>query len=147
MERYQDCPLVLREFLSYHETIKGQSPKTISEYYLDLRMFLRFMKLIKQEMPYRTDLETIPIRDIDMRSFALSILRTSLIFSPILQTIESFMKIPFLRPAGSLLPAAPESSQLSNPFTNTLPSTPSSFPKIPCRIWNIRSFGNPFRDI
>lgn len=66
MERYQDCPLVLREFLSYHETIKGQSPKTISEYYLDLRMFLRFMKLIKQEMPYRTDLETIPIRDIDI---------------------------------------------------------------------------------
>lgn len=66
MERYQDCPLVLREFLSYHETIKGQSPKTISEYYLDLRMFLRFMKLIKMEMPYRTDLETIPIRDIDI---------------------------------------------------------------------------------
>jgi Site-specific recombinase XerD len=66
MERYLDCPLVLREFLSYHETIKGQSPKTISEYYLDLRMFLRFMKLIKQEMPYRTDLETIPIRDIDI---------------------------------------------------------------------------------
>ena len=44
MERYTDCPLVLREFLSYHETIKGQSPRTVSEYYLDLRMFLRFMK-------------------------------------------------------------------------------------------------------
>ena len=46
MERLQDCPQVLREFLSYHETIKGQSKRTVSEYYLDLRMFLRFIKLM-----------------------------------------------------------------------------------------------------
>lgn len=61
-----DAPQVLREFLSYHETIKGQSQRTISEYYLDLRMFLRFMKLIKNEMPYTTDLETISIKDVDL---------------------------------------------------------------------------------
>lgn len=66
MDRYRDCPLILREFLSYHETIKGQSQRTVSEYYLDLRMFLRFMKLIKNEMPYDTDLETIPIKDVDL---------------------------------------------------------------------------------
>ena len=66
MERYTDCPQILREFLSYHETIKGQSQRTISEYYLDLRMFLRFMKLIKNEMPYDTDLETISIRDVGL---------------------------------------------------------------------------------
>lgn len=66
MERYNDCPIILREFLSYHETIKGQSKRTISEYYLDLRMFLRFMKLIKNEMPYDTDLDSIPIKDIDL---------------------------------------------------------------------------------
>ncbi len=67
MERYFDCPLILRELLSYHETIKGQSARTISEYYLDLRMFLRFMKLMKLEMPYDTDLETIPIKDVDLK--------------------------------------------------------------------------------
>lgn len=61
-----DCPLVLREFLSYHETIKGQSPKTVAEYYLDLRMFLRFCKLMKLDMPYDTDLETISIRNVDI---------------------------------------------------------------------------------
>ena len=66
MERDQDCPLILREFLSYHETIKGQSPRTIAEYRLDLRMFLRFMKLMKNEMPYETDLETISIADVDL---------------------------------------------------------------------------------
>lgn len=65
MERYDDSPIIVRDFLSYHETIKGQSKRTISEYHLDLRMFLRFMKLVKNEMPYTTDLETIPIKDID----------------------------------------------------------------------------------
>ena len=64
--RFEDCPIILREFLSYHETIKGQSKLTINEYYLDLRMFLRFMKLVKNEMPYDTDLETISIKDVDI---------------------------------------------------------------------------------
>lgn len=63
---YRDCPQILREFLSYHETIKAQSPKTISEYYLDLRMFLRFVKLMREELPYQTDLDTIDIRDVDL---------------------------------------------------------------------------------
>lgn len=66
MQRYSDCPQVLREFLVYHETIKGQSPLTISEYYLDLRLFLRFIKLMRNEMPINTDLETISIKDVDL---------------------------------------------------------------------------------
>ncbi len=58
--------MVLRDFLAYHETIKGQSPRTIEEYYLDLRMFLRFMKLMRNEMPMSTVLDDIPIKDIDL---------------------------------------------------------------------------------
>lgn len=66
MQRYNDCPQILREFLVYHETIKGQSPLTISEYYLDLRLFLRFIKLMRNDMPMNTDLETISIKDVDL---------------------------------------------------------------------------------
>ncbi len=66
MEKFNDCPQILRDFLSYHETIKGQSQKTISEYYLDLRIFLRFVKLVKNEMPYSTDLESISIKDVGL---------------------------------------------------------------------------------
>lgn len=66
MQRYYDCPQILREFLVYHETIKGQSPLTISEYYLDLRMFFRFIKLMRNDMPLNTDLETINIKDVDL---------------------------------------------------------------------------------
>lgn len=66
MKRYDDCPQILREFLIYHETIKGQSQLTISEYYLDLRMFLRFIKLMRNDMPITSDLNIIDIKDIDL---------------------------------------------------------------------------------
>lgn len=66
MKRYADCPQVLREFLIYHENIKGQSQLTISEYYLDLRMFLRFIKLMRNDMPIQTRLDEIDIRDVNL---------------------------------------------------------------------------------
>ena len=66
MQQYRDCPQILRNFLTYHENIKGQSPLTIHEYYLDLRMFLRFLKLMRNELPIDTNLETIDIRNIDV---------------------------------------------------------------------------------
>ena len=66
MNKYTDCPQVLRDFLTYHETIKGQSPRTISEYYLDLRMFLRFIKLMRNDMPIATRLDDIPIKDVNI---------------------------------------------------------------------------------
>ena len=66
MKRYSDCPQILREFLIYHENIKGQSQLTISEYYLDLRMFLRFVKLMRSDMPVQSRLDDIDIRNIDL---------------------------------------------------------------------------------
>ena len=72
MKRYSDCPQILREFLIYHENIKGQSQLTISEYYLDLRMFLRFIKLMRSDMPISTNLDDIDIKDVDI-SFIQSI--------------------------------------------------------------------------
>ncbi len=67
MKKYHDCPQILRDFLIYHETIKGQSPLTLQEYYLDLRMFLRFMVLMRQDMPVSTPLDTIEIKSVDLK--------------------------------------------------------------------------------
>lgn len=72
MRKYSDYPQIVRDFLTYHETIKGQSQLTIAEYALDLRIFLRFIKLMRCEMPVNTDLEIIDIRDVDI-SFIRSI--------------------------------------------------------------------------
>ncbi len=66
MKKYSDCPQLLRDFLIYHENIKGQSPLTISEYHLDLRMFLRFIKLMRCDMPITTVLNDINIMDVDL---------------------------------------------------------------------------------
>lgn len=66
MQKYKDSPQILRDFLTYHESIKGQSPLTIQEYYLDLRMFLRFIKLMRNDMPIHTNLEEIDIKDVDL---------------------------------------------------------------------------------
>ena len=65
-----DCPAILREFLSYHETIKGQSPRTVSEYYLDLRLFLRFMKCMRSGASLPTSLDGVSIRDVDLAFLA-----------------------------------------------------------------------------
>ena len=62
----RDCPPILREFLSYHENIKGQSPRTIAEYYLDMRMFFRFIKMVRLELPYDDSFDEISIRDVDL---------------------------------------------------------------------------------
>ena len=66
MQKFSDCPPVLRDFLAYNETIKAQSPKTISEYYLDLRMFLRFIKLMRCEISDTSRLDELSIRDVDL---------------------------------------------------------------------------------
>ena len=66
MKKSTDIPQILKDFLTYHENIKGQSPRTIAEYYLDLRMFLRFIKLMRNDMPLNTPLEDIPIKDVDL---------------------------------------------------------------------------------
>lgn len=66
MKKYADAPQILKDFLTYHETIKGQSQRTISEYYLDLRMFLRFIKLMRNDMPIHINLDDIAIHDITL---------------------------------------------------------------------------------
>ena len=66
MQYYTDSPNILKDFLTHHETIKGQSSKTMSEYYLDLRMFLRFIKLMRNDMPIHTRLDDIDIKDVNI---------------------------------------------------------------------------------
>lgn len=61
------CPDIIKEFLGYIQTIKGKSDKTVSEYYLDLRTFFRFMKASKNLVDKNTKLEEINISDIDIK--------------------------------------------------------------------------------
>lgn len=61
-----EAPALIRDFLTYHETIQGHSKKTVDEYFLDLRTFFRFMKLEKGLVPRTAEFEEIPIGDVDI---------------------------------------------------------------------------------
>ena len=59
---YNDlCPAPLSDFLEYSLSIKGRSEKTVSEYYLDLRTFYRFLVIRFKLSPKIKDFENIDI--------------------------------------------------------------------------------------
>ncbi len=64
MDYRADAPKVLLDFLSYHETIKAHSQKTVDEYYLDLRNFFRYLKQLRDPSLRDKPLDEIPIRDV-----------------------------------------------------------------------------------
>ena len=66
MDYRQESPAILRDYLTYHETIKGHSKATVDEYFLDLRNFFRFLKIERGVVPRSTELEEIPILDVDL---------------------------------------------------------------------------------
>ncbi|MBE6811152.1 MAG: tyrosine recombinase XerC [Ruminococcaceae bacterium] len=59
------CPPIIRDFLTYNETIKGKSSKTVSEYYLDLQTFFRYLLLIRGKVDPKTPFENIEITTVD----------------------------------------------------------------------------------
>lgn len=76
MYNYQEeAPQILRDFLSYHETIKAHSRKTVDEYFLDLRNFFRYIKQSRDRSLRDTPWDEISILDVDtafVRSITLT---------------------------------------------------------------------------
>ena len=64
MDYMNQCPLILREYFGYMETIKGKSVRTVEGYFIDLRSFFRFLKLSKDLT--QEEFETIPIDDVTL---------------------------------------------------------------------------------
>ena len=42
------CPQLLKDFLFYMLTIKGRSQRTVDAYYIDLRLFLRYLRASRE---------------------------------------------------------------------------------------------------
>ena len=61
-----DSPEILLDFLSYHETIKAHSQRTVDEYYLDLRNFFRYLKWSRDPALQEQPMDTVDIRDVDL---------------------------------------------------------------------------------
>ena len=61
---FSDAPAYLRDFLFYMLTIRGRSPKTVNAYYVDLRTFLRYIRMVKESGYTNTEFTEIPTQDI-----------------------------------------------------------------------------------
>ncbi len=66
IEYMQQAPDILRGYFGYLETVKGKSTKTVEEYFLDIRTFLRYLKVMRGIVPYGTDLSTVDIINVDV---------------------------------------------------------------------------------
>ena len=66
LEVLQNCPIVIRDFLTYNETIKGKSSRSVEGYYLDLQTFFRYMLTARGMADKNTPFEEIDNSPVDI---------------------------------------------------------------------------------
>ena len=66
LEVLQTCPTVIRDFLTYNETIKGKSSRSVEGYYLDLQTFFRYILMVRGLSDTKIPFEKIDISPVDI---------------------------------------------------------------------------------
>lgn len=67
---YEELQEPFRSFVIYEETVLGKSPKTVQEYYLDLRTFFRYILREKKMCPDSVAFDQIDISKADLSLIA-----------------------------------------------------------------------------
>ncbi len=132
---HDECPQYLNDFFFHLKIVKGRGERTVEAYYLDLRMFLKYLKLTKHNLPLNTDLSEISIKDVPidwLKNFSLNDAYKYLYYisderhntattrSRKASALKSFFK--YLHVKANLIP--------NNPLINLeLPSIKKSLPK------------------
>lgn len=83
LEILQSCSPVIRDFLTYNETIKGKSGLSVEGYYLDLLSFFRYLLTVRGLVPKDTEYEKIDISVVDitlLKTVTISDLYAFLVF-------------------------------------------------------------------
>lgn len=66
MNSITEASPVIKDYLLYMQTIKGKSPKTVDEYFSDIRTFFRFIKVSRGIVSASTPFEDIKVNDVDI---------------------------------------------------------------------------------
>ncbi len=66
LEVLQRCPPIIRDFLTYSETIKGKSSLSVEGYYLDLQTFFRYILFVRGMVDGKSKFEEIDISSVDI---------------------------------------------------------------------------------
>ena len=64
-----DYPDFLNEYIYYLRIIKGCAPQTANEYFINIRLFLRYIKMMKTET-------ALPVEEVDISDFSEDMLRS-----------------------------------------------------------------------
>ncbi len=62
----KECPQYLNEFFTYQRVVKIKAERTLESYYIDLRLFLRYVKLTKGGIDPKTPIDQITISDVPL---------------------------------------------------------------------------------
>ena len=65
-EVLQSCPVVIRDFLTYNEAIKGKSSRSVEGYFLDLQTFFRYLLSVRGTVKDGTPFEEIDISGVNI---------------------------------------------------------------------------------
>ena len=68
---FNTAPVPIKEFLNYMQNVKGKSPRTIDEYYLDLRTFFRYIEKFK----YSSNSDSTDLNDIDISAVDIEMIK------------------------------------------------------------------------
>lgn len=77
------APPVIRDFLTYNETIRGKSTRSVNEYFLDLQTFFRYLLLTRGLVDKETEFSKIDISGVDIefiRTVTISDLYAFIVF-------------------------------------------------------------------
>ncbi|MDR0858910.1 MAG: tyrosine-type recombinase/integrase [Oscillospiraceae bacterium] len=70
MDYRTTAPKPIKDFLQYHEDIQEHSIKTVDEYYLDLRLFFRWLKQYRGDAAKELEVKEVDISDLDIAYIA-----------------------------------------------------------------------------
>lgn len=74
-EYFDDCPYYLEDFLTNIRIIRNRADRTEEAYYIDIRTFLRYLKVKHRDVPADTEWRDITIKDVPLEyieSFTLN---------------------------------------------------------------------------
>ena len=66
LEILQGCHSVIRDFLTYNETIKGKSSRSVEGYFIDLQTFFRYLLIVRGIAPKDKEFEEISISGVNL---------------------------------------------------------------------------------
>ena len=62
----KECPPYLNEFFTYQRVVKIKAERTLESYYIDLRLFLRYVKAVNGDVKPDTPMNDIVISDVPL---------------------------------------------------------------------------------